>query len=127
MSTGAGRGANYGWKVYEGRHCYSPSSGCSLPGSTLPIVEYAHAGTSRCAVTGGFVYRGKVYPDMMGVYFFADYCTGEIWAIDAASTKLVTPIRELDTSLQISSFGEDEKGELYVVDLNGRVYHIRDS
>ena len=122
----AGRGANYGWKVMEGGQCFSPSSGCSLAGDTLPLTQYGHT-SGRCAVTGGYVYRGSAYPDLYGTYLFADFCSGEIWARDAAAAPPSTAVRELDTNFQISSFGEDEVGNLYVTDLGGSVYRIKDS
>jgi glucose/arabinose dehydrogenase len=128
-SSGAGRAANYGWRVMEGRHCFSPSSGCSTAGKVLPIAEYSHSSGSayRCSVTGGYVYRGSTYPDLVGVYLFADYCTGEIFAISSAATYPGTAVRERDTSMSISSFGEDEYRRLYVVDRGGgRVYRIVD-
>jgi hypothetical protein len=113
----------------EGRHCFSPSSGCSTAGKVLPIAEYSHSSGSayRCSVTGGYVYRGSTYPDLVGVYLFADYCTGEIFAISSAATYPGTAVRERDTSMSISSFGEDEYRRLYVVDRGGgRVYRIVD-
>jgi glucose/arabinose dehydrogenase len=123
-STGSGRGWNWGWRVMEGFHCYNPSSGCSRTGKRLPMVEYAHA-SGRCSVTGGYVYRGSAIPGLYRNYLYADYCTGEIFVIDAAATSPATGRLLLDTSLQISSFGQDAAGELYVCDLaGGAVYKI---
>ena len=126
-SSGAGRGANYGWRVMEGRHCYRPSSGCNTSGKVRPLIEYAHGSTSRCAVTGGHVYRGSASPAMAGGYFYGDYCTGEIWAIAANASPSTTPTRIANTELLIASFGEDEAGELYVADLSGSVYRLAGS
>ena len=100
---------NYGWRGMEGAHCFSPSSGCVRTGRTLPVTEYGHSG-SRCSITGGYVYRGKAYPDLVGAYLFADYCSGEIWYIDRGAARGVTPTRATDTSSQITSFGEDRGG-----------------
>jgi len=122
----AGRGVNYGWRVMEGAHCFRPSSGCNRTGKTLPLTEYRHTG-SRCSITGGHVYRGDDYPDLVGAYFFGDFCTGEIWYVDRGASRGVTPIRALDTGAEITSFGEDEAGELYVADAGGVVYRITDS
>ena len=109
----AGGGQNYGWKVVEGLHCFSPASGCSTSGLTPPVAEYAH-GDGNCSVTGGYVYRGSRSPALAGAYLYADYCSGRIWSLrPAGGTWTSTPM--LDTSFMIASFGEDESGELYVV------------
>jgi glucose/arabinose dehydrogenase len=117
-------GRNYGWRVMEGRHCYNASS-CNTSGKVLPIAEYSHA--AGCAVTGGYVYRGARYASLKGAYFYGDYCSGRIWAMDAAAairgTSRVKQV--LDTGLSISSFGEDQIGEVYVVNLNGTVSKLR--
>ena len=122
----AGRGLNFGWKVMEASRCYSPSTGCSRTGKTLPVTAYGHK-NDRCSITGGFVYRGTRYPDLIGAYLFADYCTGEIWYVDRGAARGATPIRALDTNALITSFGQDEAGELYLTDGNGTVYRITDS
>jgi glucose/arabinose dehydrogenase len=119
-----GKAANYGWKVMEGRACYSPSSGCNTTGKIKPLVVYARS-SPNCAITGGYVYRGTVNPALSGGYLFGDYCSGRIWTISASAAYPATPVLLKDTSLMISSFGEDEAGELYVTDLaGGKVYKI---
>ena len=122
-SSGAGRGVNWGWRVLEGTHCYSPPSGCSTAGKTMPLLDYDHGG-GRCAVTGGYVYRGSAIPLLRGGYVFGDYCSGEIWVVASSASAPVSKVRLLDTSLLISSFGEIGGGELVVTDLNGRVYRL---
>ena len=121
----AGRAYNWGWRVMEGRHCYSPSSGCNKTGKELPLVEYAHASNGRCAVTGGYVYRGSHIPALVGCYVFGDYCSGEIWAMRVRRPAR-TPTRSCSATRarRISSFGESASGELYVVDLGGTIYRI---
>ena len=118
----ASGGRNYGWRPMEGRHCFT--SGCSRSGKVIPIAEYTHA--QGCSITGGYVYRGSKYPSLNGAFFYGDYCSGRIWALDAAAalreTSRVRMI--LDTEMAISSFGEDESGELYVCDLGGAVYRL---
>ncbi|MEZ4669152.1 MAG: PQQ-dependent sugar dehydrogenase [Anaerolineae bacterium] len=114
-----GAGANFGWKVYEGNHSYS---GGSLSGTIFPFAEYDHA--SGCSVTGGYVYRGSQLAALQGVYFFADYCSGNIWSSfrdgsDAWQTALFKT-----TSYNISSFGQDQTGELYVVNLGGNIVRL---
>lgn len=111
-------GRNYGWPVMEGFHCYE-SETCHQNGLTMPVAEYERK--DGCSVTGGYVYRGRQYPALEGVYFFGDYCTGKIWAMPSGGQ----PVEALDTILNISSFGEDEAGELYVADFfQGKVYQI---
>ena len=122
----AGRGLNFGWKLMEASHCFAPSSGCSVTGKTLPVTEYSHS-SGRCSITGGFVYRGAAYPDLVGAYLFADYCSGEIWYIDRRAARRTAPTRALATNALITSFGQDQAGELYVTDGNGTVYRLTDS
>jgi glucose/arabinose dehydrogenase len=122
-SSGAGKGVNWGWRVLEGSHCYSPSTGCSTAGKTMPLLDYDHA-NGRCAVTGGYVYRGSAIPVLRGGYVFADYCSGEIWVVPAGAGAPASKVSLLDTNLLISSFGENARGELFVTDLNGRLYRI---
>ena len=88
----------------------------------MPVTEYPHSG-GRCAVTGGYVYRGSAVPAIQGDYLYGDFCSGEIWGLDNPYTS-PTPVLLLDTNLLISSFGEDRDGELYVTDLNGRLYRV---
>jgi len=112
------RGRNYGWPIMEGRLCFRPRTGCERSGLTLPIVSYRHAG-GRCSITGGYVYRGAAIRDLVGTHLSADLCSGEIFGLRRGRRSLL-----LDTDLRISSFGEDEAGELYLVDLAGAVYRI---
>ena len=128
----AGRGANYGWDIAEGRACYEPATRCPMRTTEKPLVVYGHgvAGADNCSVTGGFVYRGAADPVLAGGYVFGDYCSGRIWVVDGAAASPATPtlVRDATASpnLAISSFGEDDAGELYVTDLGGgRVYRIR--
>jgi glucose/arabinose dehydrogenase len=116
---------NYGWRIMEGFHCFNPSM-CSSSGLTLPIFEYDHQ-FGNCSVTGGYVYRGPAIPALTGAYLFADFCSGRIWTLrQGGGTWASTEI--LDTTLNISSFGEDQTGEHYVVDLTGGVvYRLVDS
>ena len=123
-SSGAGRGVNWGWHVLEGFACYSPLTGCSTAGKTMPVLAYDHS-NGRCAVTGGYVSRGPAVPALNGGYVFADYCSGEIFVINSTAGSRPPLVRLLDTSLTISSFGEDSAGNLYVVDHDGgRLYAI---
>jgi glucose/arabinose dehydrogenase len=122
-ATGRGRGVDYGWHVMEGRHCYIPSTGCSTAGKIPPVVEYSHS--QGCSVTGGFVYRGHAVPALSGRYVFSDFCSGTIWTISAGARAPASKTVLMDTGLSVSSFGEDQGGELYVVDwAGGTVYRF---
>ena len=117
-------GHNYGWSVMEGLHCYGAAT-CDQTGFTLPAVEYPH--TLGCAVTGGYVYRGSAYPSLFGSYVFGDYCSGRLFAFnadDALAGRPVTADQVGQVPFSISSFGQDEAGELYVVDLSGAIYRL---
>ncbi|HSB68819.1 MAG TPA: PQQ-dependent sugar dehydrogenase, partial [Candidatus Methylomirabilis sp.] len=110
------RGGNYGWRVFEGTLCtINDPALCGVGSFTPPIAEYDHA-AGRCSVTGGYVYRGtrSSLPD--GAYVYADFCTGEIFQLLPAAAG-GTQTLLLDTPMSISSFGEDEAGEIFVVDL----------
>src|SRR3989449_7012909 len=97
----------------EGTHCYSPSSGCNDGTLTLPILEYQHL-LDNCSITGGYRYRGGRFPQLFGRYFYGDYCSGRIWnGIQSGQTWSSAQL--IDSALRITSFGEDEGGELYVV------------
>lgn len=106
-------GDNMGWRRMEGSACFNPSTGCQTGSLVLPIFEYGHSG-GRISVTGGYVYRGTQFPNMFGKYFLADYGTGEIWFLEETSPGVWEETLELDAPFSISSFGEDEEGELYV-------------
>jgi glucose/arabinose dehydrogenase len=128
------RGGNYGWRVFEGRHCTGVDSGlcsgasqCNINGYTCPIFEYDHA-SGRCSITGGYVYRGARSTVPTGSYIFADYCTGEIWQLsppDISGNRTQTLL--FDTAFNITSFGEDEAGEIYVVSQSGTISRITSS
>ncbi|MFY9608346.1 MAG: PQQ-dependent sugar dehydrogenase [Blastocatellia bacterium] len=113
------RGGNYGWRVMEGNTCNPSFSGgaCTRIG-IAPVAEYDHSG-GRCSVSGGYVYRGSQSSLPGGAYVYGDFCTGEIFMLNDGSASVL-----LDTGLNISSFGEDEAGEIYVVGLNGTVNRI---
>lgn len=115
------RGANFGWPRMEASHCFPPDTACSTTGLTPPALEYArHLG---CSVTGGYRYRGAKLPTLYGTYFYGDWCTGRIWAADEVDGRLSASV-VADTDLAIVSFGEDDDGELYVVDYRGAVFAL---
>ena len=114
-------GVNYGWNIMEGNHCYATPD-CDPSGLALPIAEYPH-GAGDCTVIGGHVYRGSDFPALVGAYLFADYCSGRVWGLAVGEDS--EPRLLAETGLTISSFGEDEAGELYFVDIaSGSLYRI---
>jgi glucose/arabinose dehydrogenase len=121
-------GENYGWNVLEGNLCYIPSVNCIPPSHyEPPIAVYDHGvnDSNGCAITGGGVYRGATYLRMQGIYFYGDYCSGKIWGLLYSNGWQSQPL--LDTDLSISTFGEDEAGNLYLADLSsGRILQIVD-
>ena len=121
--AGAG-GRNYGWNVMEATHCYAIAS-CDKDGLTLPVAEYSHR--LGCSITGGYVYRGRAYPGLVGQYVFSDYCSGNLWAIDAAeaiASGSIEPTQYGTTEINPTTFGEDESGELYVANGSGQVFRL---
>ena len=112
-------GLNYGWRCYEGSEPYNTSD-CPDPSElTFPIAEYTHSG-GNCSITGGYVYRGTTYTDISGLYFYADYCSGDIGTVDDAFNL----INHGNFGDNWSSFGEDINGELYIAGLSGSIYKI---
>lgn len=114
-------GLNYGWNIMEGDACYEPPTDCDRDGLVLPVTTYTHE--DGCSVTGGYVYRGSI-SSLVGAYVFGDYCSGTIWAVDASGQAQQDPVQLLSTDFSISSFGLDERGELYVTDLGGTVLQV---
>ena len=137
-------GQNFGWRAMEGTHCYNPPEECEHIGEP-PIYEYPNdanymkvltgmdePNVDGCSVTGGYVYRGNKIPSLWGTYFFADYCSGNIWTFREVEG-VATDFRNRTTEINlgggefinyISSFGEDNDGELYFVDYNGAIYKL---
>jgi glucose/arabinose dehydrogenase len=116
-------GENYGWRLMEGTHCFNPATDCTDGTLTLPIIEYDHS--VGCSITAGYRYRGTLNREFLGVYLYGDYCTGRIWGAteDGDGGWMVTEL--LDTDFRITTFGEDEAGEIYVADFpSGTIYQI---
>ena len=118
-------GRNYGWRITEGNHCFNPPSGCNFAGITLPIIEYGHNFSSGgFAIVGGYVYRGRKSKALRGFYLYGDNVSNHMWA--AAAAENWTPSALINGPGSISTFGEDEAGELYVASLNGGTVHAID-
>ncbi|HJQ92750.1 MAG TPA: PQQ-dependent sugar dehydrogenase, partial [Candidatus Thermoplasmatota archaeon] len=121
-ATSAG-GENYGWSRFEGKHLKDADR--EAPGAVAPVAEYDHDGPpSHCSVTGGYVYRGSAVAGLQGTYVLGDYCSGVVWTLKADGSQGYELTQVLDTPHLISSFGEDEAGELYVVDHGGSVLKV---
>jgi glucose/arabinose dehydrogenase len=117
-----GGGENYGWNKMEGLHCYPPGSQCNTSGLTLPVVDYSHA--SGCSITGGYVYRGAALPSIQGTYFYSDYCSGLLWSFKWQGGTLTEQHSWPQPPGNVTSFGEDAAGELYILTRGGGVYKI---
>ena len=139
-------GNNYGWRQMEASYCFEPKENCKRDGMVLPIIEYPNdayhpalalgrknqLNVEGCSVTGGYVYRGEKLKGFKGVYFFGDYCSGNIWSFkvkDGKANEFKNRTEEINIAdgeftNYISSFGQDADGEIYIVDYNGAVYKI---
>jgi uncharacterized repeat protein (TIGR03806 family) len=119
-------GGNYGWRCREGAHDFNSggTSGCGAGGLIDPVAEYDHS--VGISITGGYVYRGTQSTNLVGRFLFGDFGSGRIWAwIPESATQPREPTQLLDTGLAISSFGQANDGELYVVDYGGTLHHVQ--
>jgi len=110
-STSLG-GENYGWRLMEASQCYNPAIGCNNGSLVLPILEYDHS-NGNCSITGGYRYKGSQNPKLYNLYIYGDFCSGRIWGALKDETGIWSSTELLDTEYRISSFGEDENGEIY--------------
>jgi glucose/arabinose dehydrogenase len=124
VTPAAGRGANFGWNTMEGKACFGASS-CNQQDLVLPVLDYTHS-DGACSVTGGYVYRGTAIAGLAGTYFYADYCRGWVrsfrLANGTASEEREWP--DLAPNGQVTGFGQDAAGELYLMTAAGRVVKI---
>ena len=114
------RGGNYGWNRLEGDDCFPPGAGCDAAGTVAPVATYRH--DEGCSVTGGFVYRGAGVPAIAGAYVYADFCSGRVWALPADLSS--RPVVVVESGRQVSSFGVDEEGELYLLAFGGPILRL---
>jgi glucose/arabinose dehydrogenase len=114
-------GENYGWNVMEGSQCFITS--CDQNGLTLPVAEYEH--DQGCSITGGEVYRGSAYPNLVGTYLFGDYCSGNIWGLSRVGGEWNKSLLA-DTSHRILTFGLGEDGSVYLASQSGGIFLISD-
>ena len=124
-------GENYGWNIWEGNNCFAGP--CGNPSAfVFPVYTYTHS--SGCSITGGFVYRGCAMPNIRGKYFFSDFCSAFIRSFQWNGATGATNVTDWASDLNnqnagisinnVSSFGEDARGELYIVDINGEVFKV---
>ncbi|HSD62140.1 MAG TPA: PQQ-dependent sugar dehydrogenase [Ignavibacteriaceae bacterium] len=114
-------GGNYGWRCYEGNHPYNLAN-CNYTDYRFPIWEYNHTG-GNCSITGGFVFRGKRRPELIGNYVYGDYCSGKVWQLNYSG--VITNTLLSTTPSSILSFGVDMNNELYVLCSNGKIYEFQ--
>jgi glucose/arabinose dehydrogenase len=119
------KGKNYGWNILEGTLCFDPSQDCNRTGLEMPVWEYGR--DQGNATIGGFVYRGSKLPELTGSYIYGDYVSGRIWALDDYESSRPINRELLKTSLHVTSFGLDEKKELFICADNGKIYKIAKS
>ncbi len=122
----AGEGGwDFGWSIMEGPECFEAET-CDMDGLTLPVASYGR--DDGYTIIGGYVYRGSTYPELTGAYLFGDYGSGTLWALSAADAVATgSAPHEVVGALEdgsLSSFGQDESGELYAVDLGGRILRV---
>ncbi|MBV6391534.1 MAG: hypothetical protein KPEEDBHJ_00742 [Anaerolineales bacterium] len=118
LPAGSPGGANFGWSVMEAAHAFN---GEQQTGMILPVAEYSHSNPySGCSVTGGHVYRGSM-PEWNGIYLYGDYCEGTVWGLIQLNGQWQSQSL-FESGVTITSFGEDENGELYLASDNGKVY-----
>ena len=120
--AGSPGGQNYGWPRMEGTACYSPSSGCQTGSLILPVLDYSHA--EGCSIIGGYRYRGAALPTLNGAYVFGDYCSKKIWIGVQSASGSWSRADLLSIGFNVSTFGEDSAGEIYVADVAGAVYRL---
>jgi glucose/arabinose dehydrogenase len=120
LPAGIVGGTNLGWNYLEGTH---PYEGEAPDGLVPPVTEYNHG--SGCSVTGGYVYRGAAMPEWQGVYIYGDYCSGQIFGLVQHEDGAWESRLLFETGFELTSFGEDESGELYALDRGGSVYQLQ--
>jgi glucose/arabinose dehydrogenase len=120
-STG---GENYGWSIMEGSQCVGGGNACDESGLSLPVAEYDYD-DGDCAIIGGEVYRGTAYPNLVGMYLYADWCTGRIWGLTRIG-EVWTSTLLADTSYAITTFGQGEDGNIYLASTSDGVFLISD-
>jgi glucose/arabinose dehydrogenase len=120
-------GLNYGWRCYEGFRAYNTNNCQDESNYARPVFDYATGTSTGCSVTGGFVYRGRRFPNLTGQYIFADFCSGRWWATRRTGTNTFETRELVDLNGDYSTLGEDVRGELYTASLGGQIFRIEGS
>jgi glucose/arabinose dehydrogenase len=117
-------GANLGWNITEGTHCFLPATGCSTAGLTLPVFDYDHSQGDE-TVIGGHIYRGSKMPSLVGAYIFGDFISGRMWTLTRSGSTFTRTSLFTVAAGDIAAIGQDQLGELYVARYStGAVSHI---
>ncbi len=125
LTSAQASAANYGWRCYEGLSAFNTAGCLAQSNYVSPVFEYLHnINTGGFSITGGYVYRGTVYPAMYGYYICADYVSGNVWVINASNNASTIQTNKLAS---ISGFGEKENGELLAITLSGTIYNVTTS
>jgi len=111
---------NYGWRCYEGNNAYNTTGCANASTMTFPIVQYDHSG-GKCSITGGYVYRGDLYPDLVGKYIFADYCSAQVGILNNTTITWSSAF----TDNNFTTFGEDNSKQLYIAAANGKIFKVK--
>ena len=111
---------NYGWRCYEGNNAYNTAGCANASTMTFPVVQYDHSG-GKCSITGGYVYRGNLYPDLVGKYIFADYCSSQIGILNNTTITWSSAF----TDNNFTTFGEDNSRQLYIAAANGKIFKVQ--
>jgi hypothetical protein len=114
--------ANYGWRIFEGKARFAAGSPAGAGDLVSPVSVYSHE--EGCSVTGGYVYRGQTDPAAVGRYYFGDWCTGTIWSLRMHNSSAADLRKEAAKVGQLSSFGEDAAGSIYISSGSGRIYQL---
>jgi len=111
---------NYGWRCYEGNSAYNTAGCANASTMTFPVVDYDHSG-GKCSITGGYVYRGNLYSDLVGKYIFADYCSAQIGILDNTTITWTTAF----SGNNFTTFGEDNNKQIYIAAANGKIFKVK--
>jgi glucose/arabinose dehydrogenase len=111
---------NYGWRCYEGNNAYNTTGCANASTMTFPVVQYDHSG-GKCSITGGYVYRGNLYPDLVGKYIFADYCSAQIGILNNTTITWSSAF----SGNNFTTFGEDNSKQLYIAAANGKIFKVK--
>ena len=117
------KGLNYGWNILEGSDCFSPPTNCVRTGLELPVWEYSRSG-SNCTVIGGYVFRARGMPSLLGAYVYGDFCSGKIWGLRYDGESVTEQMLLAESQMFITSFGRDLSQNVYILSRNKDIYRL---